>query len=67
MFLFFLYPRHKYIRKISMVLVYMYILYETANAWTIPPKQAVTSSELNFWIHSLQIQCNGLGPKTETL
>ena len=35
MFLFFLYPRHKYIRKISMVLVYMYILYETANAWIL--------------------------------
>ena len=32
-----------------------------------PPKQAVTSSEPNFWTHSLQIYCNGLGPKTETL
>ena len=32
-----------------------------------PPKQAVTSSEPNFWTHSLQIYCNGLGPKIETL
>ena len=32
-----------------------------------PPKQAVTSSEPNFWIHSLQIHCNGPGPKTKTL
>ena len=31
------------------------------------PKQAVTSSEPNFWTHSLQIHCNGLGPKTVTL
>ena len=31
------------------------------------PKQAVTSSEPNFWSHSLQIHCNGLGPKTVTL
>ena len=32
-----------------------------------PPKQAVTSSEPNFWPHSLHIHCNGLGPKTMTL
>ena len=32
-----------------------------------PSKQAVTSSEPKFWTHSLQIHCNGLGPKTETL
>ena len=32
-----------------------------------PLKQAVASSEPNFWTHSLQIHCNGLGPKTETL
>ena len=32
-----------------------------------PPKQAVVSSEPNFWTHFLQIHCNGLGPKTETL
>ena len=32
-----------------------------------PPKLAVASSEPNFWTHSLQIHCNGLGPKTETL
>ena len=32
-----------------------------------PPKQAVASSEPNFWNHSLQIHCNGLGPKTMTL
>ena len=31
------------------------------------PKQVVASSELNFWPHSLQIHCNGLGPKTMTL
>ena len=31
------------------------------------PKQAVVSSQPNFWPHSLQIQCNGLGPKTVTL
>ena len=31
------------------------------------PKQAVTSSEPNFWPHSLQIHCNGLSPKTVTL
>ena len=31
------------------------------------PKQAVASSEPNFWTHSLQIHCNGSGPKTETL
>ena len=30
-------------------------------------KQAVVSSEPNFWPHSLQIHCNGLGPKTVTL
>ena len=30
-------------------------------------KQAVASSEPNFWSHSLQIHCNGLGPKTVTL
>ena len=32
-----------------------------------PPKQAVASLELNLWTHSLQIHCNGLGPKTVTL
>ena len=32
-----------------------------------PPKQAVASSKPNFWTHSLQIHCNGPGPKTETL
>ena len=32
-----------------------------------PPKQAVASSEPNFWTHSLQIHCNGPSPKTETL
>ena len=32
-----------------------------------PPKQAVASLEPNFWTHSLQIHCNGPGPKTETL
>ena len=32
-----------------------------------PPKQAVALSEPNFWTHSLQIHCNGLGPKTMTL
>ena len=32
-----------------------------------PPKQVVTSSEPNFWTHSLQIHCNGPGPKTATL
>ena len=32
-----------------------------------PPKQAVASSEPNFWTHSLQIHCNGPGLKTETL
>ena len=31
------------------------------------PKQAVVSSEPNFWPHFLQIHCNGLGPKTVTL
>ena len=31
------------------------------------PKQAVASSEPNFWPHSLQIHCNGLGSKTVTL
>ena len=31
------------------------------------PKQAVASLEPNFWPHSLQIHCNGLGPKTVTL
>ena len=31
-----------------------------------PPKQAVALSEPNFWTHSLQIHCNGLGPKTVT-
>ena len=31
------------------------------------PKQAIASSEPNFWPHSLQIHCNGLGPKTVTL
>ena len=32
-----------------------------------PPKQVVASSKPNFWTHSLQIHCNGLGPKTEIL
>ena len=32
-----------------------------------PPKQAVASSEFNLWTHSLQIHCNGPGPKIETL
>ena len=32
-----------------------------------PLKQTVASSESNFWTHSLQIHCNGLGPKTVTL
>ena len=32
-----------------------------------PPKQAVVSSEPNFWTHSLQIHCKGPGPKTATL
>ena len=32
-----------------------------------PPKQAVALSEPNFWTHSLQVHCNGLGPKTVTL
>ena len=32
-----------------------------------PPKQVIASSEPNFWTHSLQIYCNGPGPKTETL
>ena len=31
------------------------------------PKQAVVSSEPNFWPHSLQIHYNELGPKTVTL
>ena len=31
------------------------------------PKQAIASSEPNFWPHSLQIHYNGLGPKTVTL
>ena len=31
------------------------------------PKQAVVSSEPNFWPHSLQIHCNGLSPKIVTL
>ena len=31
------------------------------------PKQAVVSSKPNFWTHSLQIHCNGLGSKTVTL
>ena len=31
------------------------------------PKQVVVSSEPNFWPYSLQIHCNGLGPKTATL
>ena len=31
------------------------------------PKQVVALSEPNFWTHSLQIHCNGLGPKTDTL
>ena len=31
-----------------------------------PPKQAVASSEPNFWTHSLQIHCNGPCPKIET-
>ena len=32
-----------------------------------PPKQAVASSDPNFWTHSLQIHCNGPGLKTVTL
>ena len=32
-----------------------------------PPKQAVALSKPNFWTHSLQVHCNGPGPKTETL
>ena len=32
-----------------------------------PPKQAIASSELNFWTNSLQIHFNGPSPKTETL
>ena len=32
-----------------------------------PPKQAVALSNPNFWTHSLQIHCNGPGPKIETL
>ena len=31
------------------------------------PKQAIVSSESNFWPHFLQIHCNGLGLKTVTL
>ena len=31
------------------------------------PKQVVTSSEPNFWTHSIQIHCNGLGLETVTL
>ena len=31
------------------------------------PKQAVASSEPNFWTYSLQIHYNGLGLKTATL
>ena len=33
----------------------------------LPPKRVVASSEPNFWTHSLQIHCNGLGPKTVIL
>ena len=32
-----------------------------------PLKQAIASSEPNFWTHSLQIHCNGPGSKTKTL
>ena len=32
-----------------------------------PPKQAVALSKPNFWTRSLQIHCNGFGPKTMTL
>ena len=32
-----------------------------------PPKQAIALSKPNFWTHSLQIHCNGLGPKTVTI
>ena len=32
-----------------------------------PPKQVVASSKPNFWTYSLQIHCNGSGPKTESL
>ena len=32
-----------------------------------PSEQAVILSELNFRTHSLQIHCNGPGPKTMTL
>ena len=31
------------------------------------PKQVIALSEPNFWTYSLQIHCNGLGPKTVTL
>ena len=31
------------------------------------PKQAVAPSEPNLWTHSLQIHCNGLGLKAQTL
>ena len=34
---------------------------------SITLKQAVAPSESKLWTHFLQIHCNGLGPKTETL
>ena len=52
------------------------VLKRGASPWDVGPlefvcfsslKQAVASSEPNFWTHSLQIHCNGPGPKTETL
>ena len=39
----------------------------SSSVYFSPPKQAVASSEPNFWTHSLQIHCNGFGPKTMTL
>ena len=39
----------------------------SSSVYFSPPKQAVVSSEPNFWIHSLQIHCNGPSLKTETL
>ena len=37
--------------------------------FSFPPisERAVALLEPNFWTHSLQIHCNGLGPKTVTL
>ena len=39
----------------------------SGSVYFLPPKQVVASLEPNFWTYSLQIHCNGLGPKTETL